>query len=133
MDSLTELAKIFKDRDNPTIPSITIGRVIAPPPEAEIKLNEFVVLKKDNLIFSSHMLQEYKRELELEGEIKFTDSNAGSTSDGSSVTNLNVDTNYESKKVKFTMKDTIKAGDEVIIMPTMDEQLYVVIDKAVRL
>jgi hypothetical protein len=133
MDGLTELAKIFKDRDNQTVPSITAGTVIAPPPEVEIRLNEFTVLKKDRLIFSAHMLKEYKRELELEGEIKFTDSNAGSTSDGSSVINLNVDTNYEAKKVKLTMKDTIKAGDEVIIMPTMDEQLYVVIDKAVRL
>ncbi|MGE7838003.1 DUF2577 domain-containing protein [Viridibacillus arvi] len=134
-DGLTEFAKMFKDRDNKTPSSITTGIVITPPPEITIKLNDVVVLSKENLIFSAHMLKEYYREADIEGELRFTQSNAGQTSvaDAHShgVETVNIDTNYEAK-VKITMTDTIQKDDEVILMPTMDQQLYFVIDKAVR-
>lgn len=102
-DGLTELAKLFKERDKKTPPSITIGTVIKPPPEVEIRLNEIIVLKKDKLIFSAHMLSGYKR------RFKFT----------------NIEDMAE-------WTDTIVEGDEVIIIPTVDNELFVVIDKVVR-
>ncbi|MEK5171823.1 DUF2577 family protein [Heyndrickxia sp. FSL W8-0496] len=128
----TKMAKLFKDRDNQIPSSITTGKVISPPPNAKIRLNDVVILYNNNLVWSAHMLEEYERELELKGEIKFTDSDCGSTSDGATVTTLNVDTTFEAKDVKMTTKDTVKEGDEVILMPTTDDQLYFVLCKAVR-
>ncbi|MCI1745131.1 MAG: DUF2577 domain-containing protein [Heyndrickxia oleronia] len=131
-DELTALASLFKERENKPPSSITTGIVISPPPNAKIRLNEVVILNNSHLVWSAHMIEEYKRELELEGDIKFSDSDCGSTSDGATVTTLNVDTNFEAKNVKMTTKDTIKEGDEVIIMPVSDNELYYVLDKAVR-
>jgi len=85
-DGLTELAKLFKERDSKTPPSISTGIVISPPPEPKIRLNDVVVLGKDQLIFAAGMLS----------------------------------------------RDTVVEGDEVIVIPVMDSQMYYVIDKAVK-
>lgn len=132
-DGLTEFAKLLKERDNKPPGSMTTGIVITPPPEAQIRLNEVVVLDKDNLVFASHMLKDYEREADYSGgNIIFSDSNSGTTESGGGIVSLNVDTEYEAKQVKIKMKDTIKEGDEVILMPMVDGQTYFVLDKAVR-
>ncbi|MFJ5771398.1 DUF2577 family protein [Psychrobacillus sp. NPDC093180] len=131
-DQLTEFARLFKQRDNKPPGSMTTGIVMSPPPEAEIHLNDGTFLFNRHLIWSAHMLEKYQRELELEGQIKFADSNCGTTESGGAVISIGIDTSYEAKNVKITMKDTIKKGEEVIIMPVVDNQLYYVIDKAVR-
>lgn len=128
MDAITELALMFSERDNKTNLSITTGRVIKAPPEVEVRLNDVVILKKHQLVFSAHMLKGYERELEL----KFTSTNSGATNvaDGHSHVIENFDVDSKDAKIKTT--DTIKSGDEVIMIPTNDGQLYFVIDKAVR-
>ena len=55
-DGLTELAKLFKINKNVPSSSITTGFVIAPPPEAQIRLNEVVILDKENLVFATSLL-----------------------------------------------------------------------------
>jgi hypothetical protein len=105
MDAMTELAKLLKERDNPHTQSITIGTVLAPPPEIKIKLNDSIVLTKSQLVFSSHMLSNYNRTAKINGG--------------------------EPSTIEFI--DTIKSGDQVIIVPTVDGQTYYVVDKAVNL
>ncbi|MGE8080515.1 DUF2577 family protein [Peribacillus loiseleuriae] len=102
-DQLTELAKMFKDREQKIPPSMTTGIVISPPPNVQIRLNDVIVLYKHKLVIASSMLTEYNRLATIDGT-----------------------------QVQITMKDTIKPGDEVILMPVMDGQLYFVLDKAVR-
>lgn len=132
-DGLTELAMMLRDRDNAPTASITTGIVITPPPEVQIRLNEVVVLDKENLVFAAHMLKDYEREADYTGgNIIFSDSNSGTTESGGGIVSLNVDTSYEAKHVKIKMIDTIKEGDEVIMMPVADGQTYFVLDKAVR-
>lgn len=151
MDSLTEFAVLLKERENPGIPSIIVGKVLTPLPDIKIRLNDVVVLKKERLVFSASLLAGFAKEAKLTGDIKFTDTNCGngvgqtnSVYDGGyqasshshlvtvDVTSVNIDTTYTaSASVEFT--DTIKEGDEVILMPTNDEQIYYVMDKAVRL
>lgn len=135
-DGLTELAKLFKDRDNRPPSSITTGIVISPPPQAEIRLNAETILYNRQLVWSAHMLMDYQREIELEGKILFQDSNAGTTgsSDGHShsIETLSVDTTFQAIEVKLKTINTVQAGDEVILMPVSDNQLYFVLDKAVR-
>lgn len=136
MNGYTKLAKIIKQRDNVQYPSITTGIVISPPPQAKIQLNDATILENRHLVWSAHMLVDYERELESDGEIKFTDSDCGQTTTSAShshgIQTVNIDTEFETKNVKITMKDTVIVGDEVILQPTIDNQLYFVIDKAVR-
>lgn len=135
MDALTVLARMFKDNENPISVSMSTGIVITPPPRAQIRLNETVILYNNQLVFAAHILDDYEREIELEGELKFNDANCGTIVNAAgtgSIVALNVDTTFEAKKVKSTTKDTLKEGDEVILLPTADEQLYFVLAKAVR-
>lgn len=117
MDSITTLAKLLKQNENPKPVSMSTGIVISPPPNAQIRLNDTVILGNNRLVFAAHVLEDYEREIELEGDIRFTDSPFQ---------------RFEAKEVKSTTKDTLKEGDEVILLPTADEQLYFVVGKAVR-
>ena len=119
MDPITTLAKMLKQNENPEPVSMSTGIVISPPPNAQIRLNDTVILGNNQLVFAAHILEDYERELELEGDIKFSDPTLGEPT-------------FEAKKVKSTTKDTLKEGDEVILLPTADEQLYFVVGKAVR-
>ncbi|MFJ7408069.1 MULTISPECIES: DUF2577 domain-containing protein [unclassified Lysinibacillus] len=117
MDAITNLAKMLHENKNPKPVSMSTGIVISPPPNAQIRLNETIILYNNQLVFAAHVLDDYEREMELEGEIRFSDSPFQS---------------YEAKEVKAKTKDTLKEGDEVILLPTADEQLYFVVGKAVR-
>ncbi|WLR52470.1 DUF2577 domain-containing protein [Bacillus tianshenii] len=142
-DSITEFAKMFKERDNPVPSGIQIGEVLAPFPEIKIKLNEKVVLGKEELVFSESLLNTYKREVDIKGQIQLSDTDSGTTdsvNDGGqgasshshTIRTLDVDTAYTAK-AELLFTDTLVAGDSVIIFPAADEQTYYVMDKAVRL
>ncbi|UPW82721.1 DUF2577 domain-containing protein [Lysinibacillus sp. Ag94] len=117
MDALTVLAKMFDDNKNPKPISMSTGTIISPPPNVQIQLNDVVILRNHQLVFAANVLEDYEREAELEGDIRFTDSTFQT---------------FEAKDVKARTKDTLKEGDEVILMPTADENLYYVLAKAVR-
>lgn len=140
MDGISELAMLFKERDNKYYLGPQIGKVISPLPEIKIALGEKIILGKEHLIFASHVLKDYEREFSLEGQIQLSQSNAGQTdsasvgdhgSHGHIVASLNIDTQEKSTgKIKWT--DSLKIGDEVLLIPTTNEQQYYVIDKVVR-
>ncbi|MED4546191.1 DUF2577 domain-containing protein [Lysinibacillus sphaericus] len=117
MDPITTLARMLKENENPKQVSMSTGIVISPPPSAQIRLNDTVILGNNQLVFASHILEDYEREIELKGEIRFTESPFQA---------------FEAKEIKSKTKDTLKEGDEVILFPTADEQLYFVMGKAVR-
>lgn len=136
MDGIVELAKMFKERNNKSWSGIQVGVVEYEFPEIKIRLGDVILLDKSKLLFSSHVLSGYEREFAIEGDLEFTDSDAGQTSVNSShshsIQSLSVNTQYKSNgKIKLT--DTLKKGDKVILVPTADEQYYYVIDKAVTL
>ncbi len=89
MDALTELAILIKGGQDPTTANITksmtTAKVITPPPNTNIQLNETITLDNEQLIFTETVV--------TKGLIN---------------------------------------GDEVILIPTADEQMYFVIDKAVK-
>lgn len=104
MDSITELAKMLKERNNPSIPVITIGTVINTLPDIQIQLNDVIILTNEHLVFSAHLLPGYSR-----------------------------NATFDDKTSTIQYNDTIQVGDQVILIPTFDEQTYYVIDKAVKL
>ncbi|WP_129599494.1 DUF2577 domain-containing protein [Anaerophilus nitritogenes] len=135
-DGITELAKMFKDRENPKQQGIQVGTVISPPPATKIRLTDKIILENDDLVFSAHVLNGYVREYTEQGNIQFTQSNCGNTNTvathNHSVANININTSYTTIG-NITFTDTLKVGDEVTLMPSVDEQTWFVIDKAIRL
>ena len=106
-DNMTELAKLFRNRDPVVLPSVTTGTVVAAPPNPKIRLDDVIVLDKDNLVFSADLLSGYER------GIKFTDGS------------ISVNTTT-------TFTDGLKKNDEVILIPAANEQVFYVAGKAVR-
>ena len=82
-DNLTELAKMFKNRDNQTPPSITTGIITSSPPNIKLKVGLIDDLDIEVLVIAAHL---------LEGE-------------------------------------GLQQGDEVIVIPTNDDQTYYVVAK----
>lgn len=141
MDGVSELAMLFKERDNKYYLGPQIGKVISPLPDIKIGLGEKIILTKEHLIFASHILEDYEREFSVEGNLKFSDFGAGMTTEAyvpqhgfhlHEIKSLKVNTDYKSTgRIQWT--DSLKEDDEVILIPTTNEQQYYVIDKVVRL
>lgn len=89
MDQITELAKIIKARDNPTIVSMTTGIVISPLPNIVVKLNDIVTLDQTKLMVAEHIYLHYE----------------------------------------YPGPTWLQEGNEVILMPTADEQMYILLDR----
>lgn len=123
-DGLTELAMMLKARDNSTPLSMTTGIVEAIPPEPLIRLNDVIVLDKTMLKFASNLVGGYER------KIKFIDENCGITTSAGDPSHTH-DIAILSVDTLMQWTDTLQVGDEVILQPVMDGQLYFCIDKAV--
>lgn len=153
MEGISELAKMFKERESIKYMGPIVGTVLSPPPEIKIQIDKNIILDKGNLVVGASILKEYKRKIIIEGEkIKFNQSNpptyigtTDSVNDGgmgaSSHThkivdiNINIPVRIEATKESSYIEttDTINEGDKVILIPSQDEQIYFLIDWAVRL
>ncbi|WP_432662445.1 DUF2577 domain-containing protein [Wukongibacter baidiensis] len=141
MNGISELAKLFKERENKSYLGPQIGKIISPLPDIQVALGDKIILTKEHLMIASHILKDYEREFAIEGKVQLSQENAGETNTASvgdhgshkhTVAQLNIDTGYKSTgKIKWT--DSLKIDDEVILIPTVNEQQYYVIDKVVRL
>lgn len=137
-DPYVEMAKMLKERDNKIYSGYNVGEIVEDFPSIKIRTDENILLDKEELLFSAHLLRDYEWEYEIvEGEIQFVDTNCGDTTVDSlhshQIESLNVDTNTLKSKGKIKWVNTIKKGDKVLLIPSGDEQTYVVIDKVVTL
>ncbi|WP_427340655.1 DUF2577 family protein [Caloranaerobacter sp. DY30410] len=94
MDGISELAKMFKERENKPYMGPRVGQVISPLPEIKVKLGDKILLDKQRLIIASHIYEHFG----------WTDETG---------------TYY------------LAEGDKVILIPSTDEQIYFLVDKAV--
>lgn len=116
MNSINELAKMFKERENETYLGPITGSVVSVPPNIKVScFDGKVILDKTNIVIASQVLSNYQRKL------KISDVSTTATSDITEIIG----------ELNFT--DTLKTGDEVILVPSPDLQTYFLIDKAVRL
>jgi hypothetical protein len=144
MDAISELAMLFKERENVIYMGPQVGTVISPPPNIKVSLGEKIILDKEDLIISAHVLAGYQRAMEITN-IKNTGLSSGSgdmdfhltgnpPSKNYTITGLSIPQSSAMKSegtLKYT--DTLKVGDQVILIPSNDNQKYYLIDKAVRL
>ena len=141
MDGVNELARLLKERENIEHMGIQVGEVIAPLPDLQVKLNENILLTKDHLRIAYHLCTDYQRPFQVEGTIKLADNDCGQTGSVGvgdhgahqhTLETVNIETEMTANgTIKLT--DFLKAGDEVILIPTQDEQTYFLIDKVVKL
>lgn len=118
MSNLVELAKLFKERENQSHMGIQIGKVISEMPDVKISINGKIILTKDHLIFSSQLLKDYARAFEINTKDPILHND-----------------NLTNTSFKGTLKwtDEIKIGDEILLIPTQDEQLFYAADVVRRL
>lgn len=104
MDPYVKMLNLMKTKgaeSNP--PSISIGKVISPPPEIIVQTRD-LQLYKDDLYIADSLLTGYSRQV--------------------SITNCT--------GTAVTTTDTIKAGDELAILPTVDNQTWIILCKVVK-
>jgi len=116
MDAIVEMAKLFKERENKPIQGICIGKVVTAPPKLKIVVNGFI-LEGSRLVISQHLLSSYKRSTS-------PTINVGSASVGDHGDHTHTVTISD-----ITFTDTLAAGDKVIVVPSVDNSTYFIIDK----
>lgn len=139
-EAIVSIAKQFQNAKNggKQFEGFIIGDVVADLPEIKVQIDSAIFLDKTNLIFAAHVLKDYVREFEIyEAEMQFTDENCGTTTVVSAhsheIATLNVDSSTLTAKGKIKWTDEPKTGDKLILVPSSNDNMYIVIDKAVSL
>lgn len=132
MNGIVDIAKMLKERDNPQALGVSIGTVVSPMPNIQIRLSDKILLEKENLAISAHVLPGYERTAvvamladEPVGNIDAYVSAPPSTR--YTVTKMNL----QNVPATIEYTDSLKKGDKVILIPTADGQTFYVIDKVV--
>ena len=139
-EATTELIRLgleeLKKRENPQILGAILGTVIAPPPKLEISiLNNSVIIKKCYIL--KNICQGYTRIIEIPeqtatGKAKGKGYTIGGTDTHDVVTDVTIQSvGMPSAEICFT--DTLKAGDEVLLVVSPDNQTYFVIGKVIKI
>lgn len=146
-----EFATVFKKLKNRNFLGAVVGSVLEPPPNLRIIINDKIILEKEHIYISSHILNGYKRKLDIEASIELegkeflleaspcviNDTSAGgprmitSIPEGqTSKVKLKGDINGGGS-IEFT--DTLVKGDMVLLIASSDNQNFFLIDKGEKL
>lgn len=130
MNGISELAKLFKERENKTYLGPQIGNIITPLPDIQVALGDKIILTKEHLVISEQLVKKQGKFI-LSGK-----DNIGKTTlklsqpNSYEIVDINID---QIDKTSIEIEYELQPGDEVILIPTANEQQYYVIDKVVRL
>ena len=130
VDKVTELAQLFKARDNPSLYEITTATVISISPVV-FKISDKVFLSKEynNLVLSASIFKDYTRKIKIENLVSETDSvsdgGTGASSHKHNLVKLEGDLKYA--------EEGFKKGDEILVIPISNGEMWYAIDKVVRL
>ena len=119
-EAIVSIAKQFQNAKNggKQFEGFLIGDVVAELPDIKIQIDPAIILDKTMLIFAAHILKDYTREFEIFDAMGcFNDAH---------------------EKVfcangKFKWTDEPKTGDKLILVPSSNDNMYIVIDKGVTL
>jgi len=114
VDKITELAQLFKARDNPSLYEITTATVVSISPVV-FKISDKIFLSKEynNLILSASMFKN-TRKIKIENIVS-----------SPTITSLEGELNYT--------EDTFKENDEILVIPIGNGEMWYAIDKVRRL
>jgi len=140
-----KLAKMMKKRDNPKLIGPVVGTVIKTLPDIQIKaLSGKVLLDKDDLYINKNLIAGYSRSVESNGVIDLSDELCGQTdliNDGGyqatnhqhTLENLEITDGPYSLEGELILKDSLEKGDEVLLLPTDNNQKFFIICKVKKL
>ncbi|WIF95116.1 DUF2577 family protein [Caminicella sporogenes] len=140
-----ELAKMFAERNNKRNIGNVIGQVVSTFPDIKISiLDGNIILHKEQLYCCAHVLAGYTRQIK-NTNISLEDFKAttGETThklkpDGSynnyEYSNIEIPSATKSlETAKMEFMDTLQVGDEVLLIHTVDEQTWFIVDKITKL
>lgn len=109
-ESIVSIAKELKNasKNAKRFEGFLLGKVVAPLPNIKIQTSDEVVLDASNLIFAAHLVDDHIKSYEIVG------------------TNP-----LEKGKIKFT--DKLQNGEILILIPSDNDNMYIVVDRAVML
>lgn len=145
MDGISELAKMLKERESRPYMGPRVGEVVSPLPEIKVALEDGIILDKTHLVVAAHVLSDYQRELKFNGMSEYSNKEGQITlkkppppeeepevtEDWGILSLFGISDVEQSGRMVFT--DTLKPGDKVILVPSTDEQIYFLVDRAVIL
>jgi hypothetical protein len=105
MDPYVKILNLMTKKGSENNPlSICIGKVISPPPEIIIQTNNLQLYKED-LYIADYLLQGYSRKVSIAPDC---------------TGNI------------IAANDTIEVGDELAVLPTADNQTWIILCKVVK-
>lgn len=122
-----DIAKEFKDRNNPKIIGMVIGEVLSPPPSLKISCLEGQVIIRSAYIFD-FLLKDCVRQVEIATAAAEGSTNSAACSDGPHSHKI-VTAGIPNTNLKTL--NTLKIGDKVIVY-TGDNQNYFILGKVVK-
>jgi len=137
-----ELANLFKNLKNPNYLGAVVGEVVETFPNLRIAIADKIIVEKEQIFVSQHLMKDYEREFEIDGKISFDAKTelekAGVTGQATENPvghqhNIKISSLDFSSKGKLKFTDTILKGDMVLLIATMDNQNFFLIDKGVNL
>lgn len=137
MNWANKLADEFKSRNNPSVLGAILGIVVSPPPNLKISILEGQVYITKVYVLDA-VLEEYERVIDmpfenLEGELTIQPYKTN-REDKEVLEPKDYKINIlEVKKKRITTKDTLKKGDEVLLISSQDNQIYFCIGRVTRL
>ncbi|MFB9327003.1 DUF2577 family protein [Paenibacillus aurantiacus] len=54
-DGFVELAKMFRERDNPKLITVGLATVISPLPALQLQFGEAIILEREDLVIAAHL------------------------------------------------------------------------------
>lgn len=115
-ENITALAKLLKERDNREYIGVITGTVVQGFPDVKIRVDATVMLDNSHLIWARSLLTDQKRKCYISNPANGAKEHGLNGAEG-----------------EFYWTEEIKVGDNVILLPTQNEQIYYVIDRVVVL
>jgi sporulation protein YlmC with PRC-barrel domain len=127
----TELAKEFKNRNNPAKIGTVLGNVLSLEPLKIGILNNQIILDKSNSYIGSILINDYQRKANM--KISAYDVSVNATdSNGDSLNQINFSEKND-YNVEIAYKDILQIGDQVLIMASDDNQTFYILDKVYKI
>lgn len=134
LDGAKALAALLKERENKPYSGPVVGTVLTPPPALTVQHPSGLVLDAADLVIAAHVLAGIRivTLTHQEGAVRQLGNDTGidltDTDDNEAPW-----TSFQYSNLQCDFNDTLAAGDQVILIPTGDNQTFALIDKAVRL
>nr|DAD95053.1 MAG TPA: Protein of unknown function (DUF2577) [Siphoviridae sp. ctVqj4] len=135
-DWATQLAREFRSRDNPNTIGPIIGTIVSPPPDLNISILEGQVFITKCYVLD-YVLNDYTRTISIPTTTAMGTGVTNAVNDGGDHATAHSHSvllqSIALSLVQVVFNDTLKVGDQVLLIPTGDNQVYFLVGKVTLL